>query len=272
VIVGPSVIGAGASITHVGGRLVASVVGRDARIFRDFSLPKSLRLRVGDGTEVALCKVRSDGSADRDLLAVDDGHMATSAPGDGQRVAICAQRTPLLLAQAFRARGRRSHSRRCRVVRPARPARVDGRVLGPERVASWCRETGVGAPGSRRPCGRCHGSSRSEDERFAAGGPQHVARTLVNRSCTRGGRPRQQYVDAYQRREALNRGVADAIHLSVAGGSPGSASSLATWLSQVASARRRSDETPEHQDRGDGSDRRHEAANAKSRKRCLDHG
>jgi glucose-1-phosphate thymidylyltransferase len=50
-----SVIAAGASITHVGGRLVSSVVGRDARVFRDFSLPRALRLRVGDGTEVALC-------------------------------------------------------------------------------------------------------------------------------------------------------------------------------------------------------------------------
>jgi glucose-1-phosphate thymidylyltransferase len=50
-----SIVAAGASITHVGGRLVASVVGRDARIFRDFSLPRALRLRVGDGTVVALC-------------------------------------------------------------------------------------------------------------------------------------------------------------------------------------------------------------------------
>jgi glucose-1-phosphate thymidylyltransferase len=50
-----SIIAPGASITHVGGRLVASVVGRDARVFRDFSLPRALRLRVGDGTEVALC-------------------------------------------------------------------------------------------------------------------------------------------------------------------------------------------------------------------------
>lgn len=50
-----SIICSGASITHVGGRLVASVVGRDARIFRDFSLPRAMRLRVGDGTEVALC-------------------------------------------------------------------------------------------------------------------------------------------------------------------------------------------------------------------------
>lgn len=50
-----SIIAAGASITHIGGRLVASVVGRDSRIFRDFSLPRALRVRVGDGTEVALC-------------------------------------------------------------------------------------------------------------------------------------------------------------------------------------------------------------------------
>ena len=49
-----SIILAGASVKHVGGRLVASVVGRDARVFRDFSLPRALRLRVGDGTEVAL--------------------------------------------------------------------------------------------------------------------------------------------------------------------------------------------------------------------------
>jgi glucose-1-phosphate thymidylyltransferase len=50
-----SIIAAGASVMHVGGRLVASVVGRDARVFRDFSLPRALRLRVGAGTEVALC-------------------------------------------------------------------------------------------------------------------------------------------------------------------------------------------------------------------------
>jgi glucose-1-phosphate thymidylyltransferase len=50
-----SIICPGASITHVGGRLVASVVGRDARVFHDFSLPRALRLWVGDGTEIALC-------------------------------------------------------------------------------------------------------------------------------------------------------------------------------------------------------------------------
>ena len=50
-----SIICPGASIMHVGGRLVASVVGRDARVFHDFSVPRALRLLVGDGTEVALC-------------------------------------------------------------------------------------------------------------------------------------------------------------------------------------------------------------------------
>jgi glucose-1-phosphate thymidylyltransferase len=50
-----SIVLAGASILHVGGRLVASVVGRDARIFRDFSMPRALRLQVGDGDEIALC-------------------------------------------------------------------------------------------------------------------------------------------------------------------------------------------------------------------------
>lgn len=50
-----SIVLPGASITHIGGRLTGSVVGRDARVFRDFSLPRALRLNVGDGGEVALC-------------------------------------------------------------------------------------------------------------------------------------------------------------------------------------------------------------------------
>lgn len=45
----------GASVMHIGGRLEASVVGRNAKIYRDFSLPRALRLQVGDGVEVALC-------------------------------------------------------------------------------------------------------------------------------------------------------------------------------------------------------------------------
>ena len=50
-----SIVDVGASITHVGGRLVSSVIGRDARVCRDFSLPRALRLRIGPGAEVALC-------------------------------------------------------------------------------------------------------------------------------------------------------------------------------------------------------------------------
>ena len=50
-----SIILPGATITHIGGRLVGSVIGRQARVFRDFSLPRALRLNVGDGDEVALC-------------------------------------------------------------------------------------------------------------------------------------------------------------------------------------------------------------------------
>ncbi|MGO9900841.1 MAG: hypothetical protein ACLP0J_14380 [Solirubrobacteraceae bacterium] len=43
-----------ASVTHVGGRLVSSLVGRGARVFRDFSLPRAMRLSVGEGDEVVL--------------------------------------------------------------------------------------------------------------------------------------------------------------------------------------------------------------------------
>jgi glucose-1-phosphate thymidylyltransferase len=50
-----SIVLRGASIMHIGGRLVSSVVGRNARVLRDFSLPRAVRLRVGDDAEVALC-------------------------------------------------------------------------------------------------------------------------------------------------------------------------------------------------------------------------
>jgi len=49
-----SIISSGASIMHVGQRLAGSVVGPGARIFRDFSLPRAIRLCVGDNSEVAL--------------------------------------------------------------------------------------------------------------------------------------------------------------------------------------------------------------------------
>jgi glucose-1-phosphate thymidylyltransferase len=50
-----SIISAGARVRHVGARLVSSLVGPDAHVFRDFSLPRAMRLRVGEGDEVALC-------------------------------------------------------------------------------------------------------------------------------------------------------------------------------------------------------------------------
>jgi glucose-1-phosphate thymidylyltransferase len=50
-----SIILAGASVTHVGGRITASIVGRNARLFRDFSLPRAFRVNIGDGAEVGLC-------------------------------------------------------------------------------------------------------------------------------------------------------------------------------------------------------------------------
>lgn len=50
-----SILFAGSSVIHVGGRLVGSIVGREARVFRDFSVPRAMRLQVGDGDKVALC-------------------------------------------------------------------------------------------------------------------------------------------------------------------------------------------------------------------------
>jgi glucose-1-phosphate thymidylyltransferase len=48
-----SIICAGVTISHLGGRLVSSVVGSNAHIFRDFSVPRAMRLQVGDNVEVA---------------------------------------------------------------------------------------------------------------------------------------------------------------------------------------------------------------------------
>lgn len=49
-----SVIFSGASITHLGGRLEASVVGPNSKVFRDFRLPRAMRLTLGEGAEVSL--------------------------------------------------------------------------------------------------------------------------------------------------------------------------------------------------------------------------
>ncbi len=50
-----SIIAPGATVMNVGPRLVSSLVGRHARVFHDFSLPRAVRLRVGEADEVALC-------------------------------------------------------------------------------------------------------------------------------------------------------------------------------------------------------------------------
>jgi glucose-1-phosphate thymidylyltransferase len=49
-----SIISDGARIMHISGRIEASTVGRSARIFRDFALPRAMRLHVGDGVQLAL--------------------------------------------------------------------------------------------------------------------------------------------------------------------------------------------------------------------------
>jgi glucose-1-phosphate thymidylyltransferase len=49
-----SVVLPGASISHLGGRLEASVIGPNSRVFRDFRLPRALRMTVGEGAEVSL--------------------------------------------------------------------------------------------------------------------------------------------------------------------------------------------------------------------------
>jgi glucose-1-phosphate thymidylyltransferase len=49
-----SIVSAGATVSHVGTRVTASVIGQNARLFRDFSLPRALRLRIGDGAVVGL--------------------------------------------------------------------------------------------------------------------------------------------------------------------------------------------------------------------------
>lgn len=49
-----SIILPGASIRFVSERLQHSVLGRNAKLFRDFGIPKAVRLVAGDGTEIAL--------------------------------------------------------------------------------------------------------------------------------------------------------------------------------------------------------------------------
>jgi len=49
-----SVVLAGASVTHLATRLEGSVIGSGARVFRDFRLPRAVRMNIGPGAEVAI--------------------------------------------------------------------------------------------------------------------------------------------------------------------------------------------------------------------------
>jgi glucose-1-phosphate thymidylyltransferase len=49
-----SIVAEGARILHVGDRIEGSTIGRRASIFRDFALPRAMRLHVGADVEVAL--------------------------------------------------------------------------------------------------------------------------------------------------------------------------------------------------------------------------
>jgi glucose-1-phosphate thymidylyltransferase len=49
-----SIILDGARIMHVRERIEASTIGRGARIFRDFALPRAMRLHISEGDELVL--------------------------------------------------------------------------------------------------------------------------------------------------------------------------------------------------------------------------
>jgi glucose-1-phosphate thymidylyltransferase len=49
-----SIICEGARIKHISNRIEGSTIGRRATIFRDFRLPRAMRLHVGEDVEVAL--------------------------------------------------------------------------------------------------------------------------------------------------------------------------------------------------------------------------
>jgi glucose-1-phosphate thymidylyltransferase len=49
-----SIVGERAHIRHLSERIEGSTIGRGANVFRDFSLPRAIRLHVGDNTELSL--------------------------------------------------------------------------------------------------------------------------------------------------------------------------------------------------------------------------
>jgi glucose-1-phosphate thymidylyltransferase len=50
-----SIVSPDARVSHVGSRITDSVVGPGAHLFRDFSVPRALRVRVGADAELGLC-------------------------------------------------------------------------------------------------------------------------------------------------------------------------------------------------------------------------
>ena len=49
-----SIVFPGAALLHVGARLESCVIGRDARVERHFTVPRAMRLHLGDSTSVML--------------------------------------------------------------------------------------------------------------------------------------------------------------------------------------------------------------------------
>ncbi|HEX5194095.1 MAG TPA: hypothetical protein VFW09_14935 [Solirubrobacteraceae bacterium] len=50
-----SIVSPNARVSHIGSRITDSVVGPGARLFRHFSMPRALRVRVGADAELGLC-------------------------------------------------------------------------------------------------------------------------------------------------------------------------------------------------------------------------
>ena len=49
-----STVADGAQIKRIGDGIESRTVGRDARILREFALPRAMRLHVGNGVQVAV--------------------------------------------------------------------------------------------------------------------------------------------------------------------------------------------------------------------------
>ena len=49
-----SIVLAGASVAHLNTRIEGSIIGPGARVFRDFRLPRAMRLNIGQGAELVV--------------------------------------------------------------------------------------------------------------------------------------------------------------------------------------------------------------------------